>query len=730
MIFIRSIFSGIFIIVCFAISTLHCNVKSQPANKYLLFEKIDLDFPGLEKVKNAVSNGDYSSAITAYAQFKRNMDYPFPASSGLPSKYPSTKRRPADDRVELTMQNIFKSQGYVYQFPGEIDWHFNPTDKRQNDNYEGEYKREWVVMLNRMGWLRHLSSAFQKTGNPIYVQKIDALVNHWIAHNPVEVPDKKSRWVSGWRTLEAGKRVGSSWAESWVKTIQCPELQDSTIFNWAGSWVEHGEYLEQHSGTLNWLTDESKGLYAIGVLFPEFKAAKHWKELAVSRLLGQLETDFYPDGAQLELSPHYHHLTAESFVEVLQLSQLSGSDISSDFISKIENQFDYLLNISMPDRQLPRLNDSSKENIIKILEGSASHAFPQRDDYTWFVTSGKQGSPPPYSSVLLPWAGQAVMRNDWSEDANYLLFEYGPYGSGTHQHEDKLGVHIAAYGKTFVFEAGKENYGRSNLRKYSVGSSAHSVITIDGQGQNRKSVSPQLDVAKEINNANWVSNPIFDYATENYGKSYLERYGKKNVNLGIWRRHVLFLKPDIFLIIDFMNPNDDGVHTYHSHFHLNTDNANINHENYSVSIVEKGQPSFLISPLLSEGLSAKIIKGQTDPYYLGWELFSKEDDRAIPTLRYEIKSAGKVAFAYAFKGVPAGRPVPNLKLTEINNLPPDLFGVVLNGDVGKVGSVKIILSKKANNNIRYLDTEYDTEGLLIFENANRKFDLGSGKEIN
>ena len=718
----------IFFVFYFSILSIHCKENNQVVNKLLLFKKINLDYPGLENVKNAVGAKDYDAAIKAYADFKRGINYPFPASSELPSNYPSDKRKSADDRAEKTLKNIFKSHDYEYRFPGEIDWHFNPTDVSRNEDYTGEYKREWVIMLNRMGRLRFLASAFQKTGNPIYVKKIDQLINHWIEHNPVEVPDKKSRWVTGWRTLEAGKRTGSSWAEAWVKTIRCPELADSTIFNWAFSWEQHGGYLEQHTGSLNWLTDESKGLFTISVLFPEFKSSERWKELAVSRLLGQLKTDFYPDGGQKELTPHYHRLATESFVEVLELAQLSKAEISPDFIAEIENHLEYLLKISMPDRQLPRLNDSGTNNIVNVLNKLAIGFYPENKEFSWMASEGKKGNIPSYSSVLLPWAGQAVMRENWKKNANYLLFEYGPFGSGTHQHEDKLGVHIASHGETFVFEAGKEDYGRSDLRKYCKNSSAHSVITIDGEGQHRDFVSPQLDVAKEINNANWVSNSIFDYSTEKYGENYLERFGKKNKNLGVWQRHVLFLKPDIFLIVDLLNPADDKTHTYHSHFHLNADNAKLNPENHSVSITEKGRPSFFISPLTSQELTAEIIKGQKEPYCLGWELFTGDDDRPIPTLRYEIKSAGKVAFAYAFKGAPKGQPVPNLKLKPIDGLSPDLFGVSLNGDVGKIGPVKIILSKTPDKNIVYLDTEYATNGIIIFEKTNKVIDLADGGE--
>jgi hypothetical protein len=663
-----------FLFPVFLFQSMACRQTSTRLEESEFFASLSLDYPGLETVSEAVTQKNYLKAKEAYIEFLRKRTYRYPgAAAGLPPHYPSQQREEAGSLAEQVLDNTFTNENYTWQFPGEIDWHFNPTDSKINPGYSGEYIQEWTVNLNRLYAVQYLADAFQETGNPVYVAKIDRLIRSWIKNSPPEEPDEEEIWVSAWRSLEAGIRAGESWPASWVKVVQCRELADTTVFDWVKSWMEHGNYLEKHQGSLNWLSTESKALYTIGVLFPEFKQSGSWRELAVNRLTHQLKTDFYPDGAHVELSPHYHRLSAATFADVYKLAQLNKEELPPDFTSGVESLFEYLFKISMPDRYLPRLNDASDENLKRITEKWALPTFPERQDYQWILSDGRTGAPPSYTSVLLPWAGQAVMRNDWSQRANFCLFEYGPYGSGAHQHEDKLGVHLAALGSLFVYEAGTENYGNSRLRDYCLSTAAHSAITIDGMGQNRKKAENMSGKATEKYPATWTSTPVFDYATSVYGENPNERYGASGSDLGKWQRHILFLKPNLFFIADILTPAGHEIHTYQSHFHLNADTASLHPSTEVLTIAEKGRPVFTITPLQLPDLTVEVVKGRTKPEMLGWELSMDRDDRPIPVLRYSQRRAGPIIFSCLFEGTPAGSQVSSYKITQKENAPAGTY---------------------------------------------------------
>ncbi len=683
------------------------------------FNQINLDYQGLEKVRTAVLKSDFYSARNAYLKFLRNRNYPQSHhSTTLAKTYPSTKRKSSKSQAEQVLQNTFLHENVSYRFPRKIDWHFNPTDTKQNQKYKKSYKREWTVLFNRMKSTRLLANAFEDTGNPIYAQKVDELIKDWIQDCPPVAPETDEEiWRSSWRSLEAGIRCGIEWPVAWLKTIKSNEIQDSTLMDWVKSWMQHGEYLETYQGRLNWATTESKGLFTIGVMFPEFNNSKGWRNLALDRVKQQLKNDFYPDGAHIELSPEYHWIALIAIAEVYNLAKMYNYPIDEKMVQRLKKSLDYLINISLPNGYLPRVNDAGRnKNLETIFRKSAMMLFPEDPNYQWFISERKKGDAPKETSVLLPWAGQVVMRENWKRNANYLLMEYGPYGAGSHQHEDKLGVHIAFEGDLFVFEAGRENYGESKLRNYCLSSQAHSVITIDGLSQNREKVRPLFNEAKEVYPVIWNSQKNFDYAQASYGEKKWERYGHqdRSVDLGTWKRHSIYIKPDLFVIVDILIPNDRKKHTYHSHFHLNAETVNLDLQSQQLSIVEEGRPDFSIIPLAIKGMTAKVIKGQKSPEILGWELFEGKEDRAIPTLRFEQSKKGPVVFAYLFTGNNVSE--DNKALTSLTQLvtEKDLFGLKIKEN-GKLFSLIFRINEEAKAGIRWKENIYHSNAILEYD---------------
>ena len=248
----------------------------QKLDDQTLFNKINLDYPGLEEVKDAVGKRDYSAAKKAYVAFQRKRSNPHHFySRDLSSKYPSTSTTSNID-VNKALENAFRARGHEYKFPGKINWHFNPTDKNQNPSYSGTYLSDWTFMFNRLYFTRQLGNAFARTGNPLYARKMDELLLDWIQNAPIR-PTKwgdAHYWTSPWRTLEAGLRMGENWPEAWMSTIRSPELREGTVIAWIKSWIEHSEYLMDYQGSLNWLTAESVGLYNAGVLIPRTQKCK------------------------------------------------------------------------------------------------------------------------------------------------------------------------------------------------------------------------------------------------------------------------------------------------------------------------------------------------------------------------------------------------------------------------------------------------------------------------
>ena len=445
----------------------------------------------------------------------------------------------------------------------------------------------------------------------------------------------------------------------------------------------------------------------------------------------QIYTDFYPDGTQTELAPSYHRGVTEISLDVYRLAQLNNYSISQTFIDNIEKSYEYLLKISLPNRFIPRLNDSGEDDLVKIFERKMRDGiFPHRKDFEWMRTDGRKGSPPSFKSVLVPWAGQAIMRENWDSDANYLIMEYGPYGDGAHQHEDKLGIHIAGYGDLFVFEAGAENYGTSTARKFCESSQGHSVVTIDNKSQYRK-FTKEAYVTDAPFPVDWEVNENFDYVSSTYGGDPTEKYGigSSKVDLGTWRRHAIYVKPDVFLIMDVMIPKDNQVHSYQSRFHLNATYASIDKNNQRVTVSEGNRPPFTITPLIDGGVKGQIAKGQRSPELMGWEFWINKGDRAIPTVTYSKSGQGITTFAYVFKANPKGSTIPKPTISRLNTTNEE-FGVEVKGDIGNIDPFKaVVATREGVNKVRWNGKEYPSSRIIIFGSGatTRIYDLKTGK---
>ena len=125
------------------------------------------------------------------------------------------------------------------------------------------------------------------------------------------------------------------------------------------SLFAHAEHLRRYRGYANnWLIVESRVLYVLGVLFPEFKRAPVWREEGERRLADEIERQIFPDGADWEFSPGYHMMACGGFIEPYRLARLNGLRLPASFEERLPRTFDYIAGMSRPDGTLPSVNDS------------------------------------------------------------------------------------------------------------------------------------------------------------------------------------------------------------------------------------------------------------------------------------------------------------------------------------------------------------------------------------
>ena len=615
-----------------------------------LFQLLELDYKGLEDVKAAIEKDDLELAKKSLADYLRKR-------TSVPWRFDPHKIDRdisySKSSAEQTMAGEFQVIGVKHKFPnGDVDWFYNPTKVRDDlpdDN-------EWQWQLGRMGYWSNLGRAYWGTGDEIYAQTFVKHLRSWVKQCPR--PDDSGNYAnSAWRTIECGIRMGGSWIDAYHRFLHSPSFTDEDLILYLKSCIEQAQHLRKYPSTGNWLTMEMSGLYTVGAVFPELKEAVEWRKFAIQQLYQELDKQFLPDGAQIELTPGYHQVALFNILKIPETANIVGrlDELPEDFLSKTEKAFDFNLYLMTPDRDLPRFNDSWNENVPNHMR-TAVEIFPERQDFRWIATDGKEGEQPSETSHSFHYAGYYAMRSGWDKKANYLCFDAGPLGYG-HYHQDKLNVVLWSYGREILFDGGGGNYENSKWRRYDTDTFSHNTVLVDGLPQRRSMRSRWEGVSKEPINADWQSTDDYDFA---YG-IYKEGYGREENRPVTHIRQVLFIKPDMFLIYDILKPNDDIDHKYQARWHLIPTATEFDENTSVVATKDAGMSNLAIIPLMTEGLTVNVVSGQTEPEVLGWWVQKGKPHKPVTTVTHNLEGAGMKHFLTLLLPIQAGEDNPVLK---------------------------------------------------------------------
>lgn len=592
-------------------------MKGAGISDHALLEEFDLRRAGLEEVRESLKRREIGETKIALARYLRDRRTP---RWFFDWRNPPVFQAPAS--AERYLRGEVRSVGVWHRFGNEIDWLADPIDYR-----------EFTWGLNRHYHWVEMGKAYRATGNEEYAREFVHQLRHWVQSCPVP-EERGDGTLDAWRSIEAGIRMGQTWPEAFFLFLPSENFDSESIFLFLKSIYEHSEYLMKFESRGNWLTMEASGLLTSAVLFPEFRKSTIWLETASCRLYKHLDLQVYPDGAQKELTPGYHCVSLRNFLTAWRLARLNDVELPVDYLSKLERMFEYLMYVAMPNGSAPGLNDSSDVDVREIL-GEGFELFQNRQDFLYVSTDGRKGERPEHNSHGFPYAGYFVMRSGWHKNDRYFLFDGGPFGLA-HQHEDKLNFVLYACGKVLLYDPGNYAYDNSVWRKHFTSSFAHNVILVDGNGQNRRPRA-ETHIATSPCEVKWHSELTYDYAEA----SYDEGFGEENEISVTHTRKVLFVKPDIWVVIDLLSPPLQEEHTYELLLHTNSRNIEVGG---GFVTCDKGEANLQIVPLAPVELD--VVSGELSPYLLGWRQCGERKVTPFPVCVMRKTAVGETFFAY------------------------------------------------------------------------------------
>ncbi|HZE73295.1 MAG TPA: alginate lyase family protein [Pyrinomonadaceae bacterium] len=466
-------------------------------------------------------------------------------------------------------------------FGSPIDWQLEPIAQKRSPprhwsrldfldaELAGDKKIVWE--LNRHQYFSTLGQAYWLTGDERYAQAFVSHLESWMDQNP---PKLGINWAS---SLEVAFR-SISWLWAFYFFKDSPALNSRVFIRALKFLYLNARHLETYLSTYfspnTHLTGEALGLFYLGLLLPEFKEAARWRETGKSILLAQLAVHVRPDGVYFEQSSYYHRYTVDFYTHFLILAHASSDPLPREIEEKLQALLDHLMYITRPDGTTPFFGDDDGGRLLMLDHRPANDfraalstgaALFKRGDYKlvagspaeetlWLLGSGAvqqleqlAASEPAQQSVAFDEGGYYVMRDGWSNTANYLLFDCGPHGQANcgHAHSDALAIELAANGRTLLVDPGTYTYtGSAELRDWFRGSSAHNTLTIDGRSASIPAGPFSWKTIAQCKLLTWLSHERFDFIAGTQ-----DGY-ESGPDAASHNRSILFLKQDYWIMRD------------------------------------------------------------------------------------------------------------------------------------------------------------------------------------
>lgn len=557
------------------------------------FEIINLDYPGLEKVKTAVAAHQYNEAASTLLHYFKNKsaarEPDFSAGEeNVDLNDPVDKKTKA--AADSALQHRFQPhKGYgFFDYGKDINWQLWPV----KDN-----EVRW--QLHRVKWWQSMALVYRATKNERYATEWMAQFSDWTIKNRLGLSEDNDKYA--WRPLEVSDRI-LNLVPTFSIFVNSPHFTPAFLMLFLKSYNQQADYLSTHYADRgNHRLFESQRVLFAGTSFPEFKNASAWRKSGITILNTEIRKQVYPDGVQWELSPNYHVAMINTFLSALRSARAAGleNEFSADYRETVEKMIAATINYSFPDYTYPMFGDAKlveKSAMLKAYAGWGK-AFPDNPVIQFFATEGRKGKRPSYLSHGLTTSGFYTFRNGWDKNATVMVLKASPPGA-FHAQPDNGTFELWIKGRNFTPDAGCYVYAGDStimkLRNWYRQTRVHSTLTLDNADM----------VITQAHQQKWQTGKDLDILT----------YTNPSYPALKHQRSVLFIDQKYFLIID--RAIGEATGNIGIHFQLKEDSKAIfDQQSHKVHTAYADGNNLLIQSLNKDQVSLKEEEGKVSYSY-------------------------------------------------------------------------------------------------------------------
>ena len=402
--------------------------------------------------------------------------------------------------------------------------------------------------LNRLGHFITLARAYSQTKEERYSAEFFAQLRSWAEQNPygrgpnwtcaMEVALRAINLLAAFETFRHSPQLNAEFLSFFLQLLQ-----------------RHGNYIRRnlefsYIATSNHYLSDVVGLLWIGLMLPELRDAREWRDFGLDQMVSEMDKQVLDDGADFESSTGYHRFVTELLLYSFLLCRANNVEIEKRYWTKLHQMLRYIRAYLRPDGFAPLIGDTDGGRVLPIGHRSAR-------DHAYLLDIGPEIKHS--GSQAFPDAGIYIMR----DGDLYLCFnasDAGINGRGSHGHNDALSIEVSAGGRAFIVDPGTYVYSADLQKRHEFRSTAyHSTVQIDNKEQNTTDPSTPFVIGNEARPRvlEWKMGADLD-------KIVAEHYGYSPV---IHRRSVTFNKREQSWLIEdeFFG---DGEHVYEIRFHF------------------------------------------------------------------------------------------------------------------------------------------------------------------
>lgn len=455
-----------------------------------VFTLLNLDYPGLEKVKAHYEAEEYAHAAYYLLEYYRSRTDVYNSNPDLVNPtLTESEKRIADQALEHRyyvkyggVESTDETTGVETYWcfadaDGNIDWAFLP---------EGvDYNSEFSYQKNRHQWMLPQAKAYRATGNEEYLKNWIAAYWSWLAKYPC--PEGKTSKME-WTGLQLSNRISVQTDILWYY-IHSENFTPALLTQFLKALSQHMECLR-----LNWYKTDTSNIrlsqdqaYTIAaIMYPEFKNASTWLSEGAASISTQLETQFLEDGVhnEFDISYHFGETGLAAFTELYAVA-LANDKLSlfpSDYTAKLYKATQFMKDVIYPNYSVDNFNDTRSQRVSRnvLLRNFRTYSsmFPEDQELMWVANQGAVGTRPSYRSKAYPAGGYYMLRTGWEARDMMLVHKSNPNVKGNwHCQPDNGHFSIYKNGRRFLPDAGVFTYDDEAVRKVYASTYMHNTVT-------------------------------------------------------------------------------------------------------------------------------------------------------------------------------------------------------------------------------------------------------------